>query len=63
MAVSIKGSLFFNMDCMDYLRELPDNAFELAIVDPPYGINFGEFNRTNRTSTGKTIKADKYMPA
>jgi len=27
-----------NMDCMDYMRSLPDNAFELAIVDPPYGI-------------------------
>jgi len=27
-----------NMDCMEYLRGLPDKAFELAIVDPPYGI-------------------------
>src|SRR5690554_165934 len=27
-----------NMDCMDYMRDLPDNAFDLAIVDPPYGI-------------------------
>ena len=25
-------------DCMEYMRGLPDNAFELAIVDPPYGI-------------------------
>ena len=24
-------------DCMDYLRSLPDNAFDLAVVDPPYG--------------------------
>ena len=27
-----------NMDCMDYLKECDDNAFDLAIVDPPYGI-------------------------
>lgn len=27
-----------NGDCMDYMRLLPDNAFDLAIVDPPYGI-------------------------
>lgn len=27
----------YNGDCMDYLRALPDNAFDLAIVDPPYG--------------------------
>ena len=25
-----------NMDCMTYMRDLPDNAFDLAIVDPPY---------------------------
>lgn len=49
-----------HIDCMTYMAGLPDKAFDLAIVDPPYGINFGEFNRTNRTSTGKTIKADKY---
>ena len=28
-----------NMDCMDYMRDLPDNAFDLAIVDPPYCFN------------------------
>jgi len=27
-----------NVDCMEYLRTCEDNAFELAIVDPPYGI-------------------------
>lgn len=27
----------FNMDCMQAMREMPDNAFDLAIVDPPYG--------------------------
>lgn len=29
----------YNADCMDVMREMPDNAFDLAIVDPPYGIN------------------------
>lgn len=24
-------------DCMEYMRSLPDNAFNLAVVDPPYG--------------------------
>jgi site-specific DNA-methyltransferase (adenine-specific) len=31
-----------NGDCMDYMRTLPDKAFDLAIVDPPYGINAGK---------------------
>jgi site-specific DNA-methyltransferase (adenine-specific) len=28
-----------NIDCMEYMRGLPDKAFSLALVDPPYGIN------------------------
>lgn len=27
-----------NMDCMEYMATLEDDAFDLAIVDPPYGI-------------------------
>ena len=30
---------FYNMDCMDGMKEFPDKYFDLAIVDPPYGIN------------------------
>jgi site-specific DNA-methyltransferase (adenine-specific) len=26
-------------DCMDYMRTIPDKAFDLAIVDPPYGLD------------------------
>ena len=29
----------FNIDCMQYMATQPDNAFDLAIVDPPYGIS------------------------
>lgn len=28
----------YNGDCMDFLRQCRDNEFELAIVDPPYGL-------------------------
>ena len=31
-------SIALNIDCMEYMATLPDNAFDLAIVDPPYGI-------------------------
>ena len=27
----------YNLDCMAYMRALPDKAFDLAVVDPPYG--------------------------
>lgn len=28
---------YYNMDCMDGMKEFPDKYFDLAIVDPPYG--------------------------
>ena len=28
---------FYNMDCMQGMKEFPDKFFDLAIVDPPYG--------------------------
>ena len=31
------GAGFYNMDCMDALKEYPDGYFDLAVVDPPYG--------------------------
>lgn len=27
-----------NIDCMEYMRSVPDKYFDLAIVDPPYGL-------------------------
>lgn len=30
---------FYNMDCMEGMRQFPDKFFDLAIVDPPYGID------------------------
>lgn len=30
---------FYNMDCMEGMKGFPDGFFDLAIVDPPYGIN------------------------
>ena len=30
-------NIAYNVDCMEYMRTLPDKAFDLAVVDPPYG--------------------------
>lgn len=49
-----------NEDNMSLMARYPDKHFDLAIVDPPYGINFGSFNRTNKDSSGNRYKADKY---
>ena len=31
---------FYNMDCMKGMKQFPDKYFELAIVDPPYGVSY-----------------------
>lgn len=56
--ISDKGifSLTFNMDCMAYMARLQDKAFDLAIVDPPYGINapnmkMGGYGKYESTAT------------
>lgn len=33
----MKQQIALNVDCMEYMRTLPDKAFDLAVVDPPYG--------------------------
>ena len=43
-----------NCDCMDYMKGLGDNAFDLAICDPPYGIDeMGQRNVTGDRPTEK----------
>lgn len=35
---------FLNMDCMEGMKVTPDNFYDLAIVDPPYGIDLANMN-------------------
>ena len=37
--MNLELNKLYNMDCMDGMKQFPDKYFELAIVDPPYGIN------------------------
>ena len=52
-------SIALNIDCMEYMATLPDNAFDLAIVDPPYGI--GESGANNHTRSKLAVAKD-YKP-
>lgn len=50
-----------NIDCMEYMATQPDNAFDLAIVDPPYGIGASEKNNTNKKQSRKSaVESTKY---
>lgn len=39
---------FYNMDCMEGMKKFPDKYFDIAIVDPPYGLK--EHGGRNRSS-------------
>jgi site-specific DNA-methyltransferase (adenine-specific) len=43
----------YNADCMDAMARMKDNEFDLAIVDPPYGLNIAK--------TG-SLGQDKFKP-
>ena len=36
---------YHNIDCMEGMKEFSDKYFELAIVDPPYGLGFSDYER------------------
>ena len=40
-------NIAYNMDCMEAMRTMPDKSFDLAVIDPPYGIEKG-FQATSR---------------
>lgn len=44
------------IDCMGYMATCKDNTFDLAIVDPPYGI--GEHGGKDRRGKSKHVKKD-----
>ena len=42
------------MDCIEGMKQYPDKYFELAIVDPPYGINHSQIAaKQSNTKYGK----------
>lgn len=45
-------------DCLEIMPEL--GRVDAVLTDPPYGIGFGQFNRTNKLRNGQRVKADKY---
>jgi site-specific DNA-methyltransferase (adenine-specific) len=46
----------YNVDCLEYMKTIPDKFFELAIVDPPYGIGEDGGNISRHHSQKKYVK-------
>ena len=50
----------YNCDNMEFMKGLPDNYYDLAIVDPPYGINMDGGNIGGNNATKTTNYTKKY---
>lgn len=57
-----KMNSFICGDCMDYLPQFPDNYFDLAIVDPPYGIGADWEKRNKGEKFKKTSYKNEAIP-
>jgi site-specific DNA-methyltransferase (adenine-specific) len=51
-----RSSVLYLMDCEKAMPQFPEKYFDLAVVDPPYGINFDG----NTTVKGKGGKANTF---
>lgn len=59
-------SVAYNMDCVEAMREMPDNAYDLAVVDPPYGSGLTEnggcqgwFSKHHQTNDSQSVKVER----
>jgi site-specific DNA-methyltransferase (adenine-specific) len=50
----------FNADCMEIMSRYPDKWFDLAVVDPPYGIGATKTMGVGDTRKGK-VRAEKWQ--
>jgi len=48
-----------NEDNMELMARYEDNYFDLAIVDPPYGINADDKNSTEKKQSKKSASKSK----
>lgn len=43
-------------DCMKYMKDMKDNEYDLALVDPPYGIGHDAIGMSNRASNSPKFR-------
>lgn len=50
---------FHHIDCMEFMKDVPDKHYNLAIVDPPYGIDVANDSRFGKKSSSKAAAKTK----
>lgn len=52
-----KMNIIHNMDCLEFMKQVPDNYFDLVLTDPPYGMEF-QCNFRDEKDKHKKIQND-----
>lgn len=53
----------FLMDCMEGMKNTPDKYYDLAVVDPPYGLDLANMNMgIGKSKTASKIQNRKWKP-
>ena len=52
-------STVYLMDCIEGMKQFPDKIFDLAVVDPPYGIE--RFKNVTTTPSSKDVHAKRFQ--
>ena len=57
----IELNRIIHADCMDIMKDIPDKYFELAVVDPPYGIERFKKCSENTDINTRDVYANKFL--
>jgi len=50
-----------NIDCMEYMKDVPDKYFDLCVTDPPYGVNL-DYNTYDDSLGNWKFLMTKFIP-
>lgn len=51
----------YNMDCLEYMKSLPDKSFDLVLTDPPFGL--GNFVQQTGNKRGEKVNWNDAVPS
>ncbi|MHA1366926.1 MAG: DNA-methyltransferase, partial [Candidatus Heimdallarchaeota archaeon] len=55
----IKLDYIYNIDCLEFMKKIPDNSIDLIFADPPYNLSKSKYKMTFVKSKGADLNTDK----
>ena len=60
--MNINNLKIHNADCMEIMKDYPDDYFDLAVVDPPYGLGMSKTEQIGTSKKHKIKNWDNAIP-